>query len=318
MIQKTIFNTLIYIIYVLLLLNAHSSSGQEGWGPDDQRGAANYITEAKVVQTAKLITEGKIYQLGHIYEENMPTGGGTFKFGIIGSGPGDPPRSAVFNDDFFAGDIGHIGTQFDAFGHAGYRGDGPMEDDEFYNGFKGSEVYSSSGLLNLGVEKASPFFTRGVLIDVAEYKGVERLEPGYEITVEDLKASLRKQGITIKEGDVVLVRTGHSKLWNTDRGAYYDWSAEPGLGVPAASWLTDQKVVIIGSDNFGIEVIPFSKGATRWPVHLLCLKDRGVHLLESMDLESLHEDSVYEFAFMFSPLPIKGGTGSPGNPIAIK
>ncbi len=318
MTQKTRYYTVICLFTVGLLFVTSTGWTQQSWGPEDQRGAANYITEAKVVEAARLITDGKIYELGHTYEESMPKGGRSFKLSILGSGPSDPPHSLVYNVDFFAGDIGQIGTQFDALGHFGYRGDGPMKDDVFYNGFKGSEVYSSSGLKKLGVENARPFFTRGVLIDVADYKGVERLEPGYEITVADLHGSLGKQGVSIRDGDVVLVRTGHSKLWDVDGEAYYDWTAEPGLGVLAASWLADQKVVIVGCDNFGIEVIPFSKGATDWPVHMLLLKDRGVHLLESMDLEGLHEDRLYEFAFMFSPLPIKGGTGSPGNPIAIK
>lgn len=293
-------------------------SHESKWGPDDQRGAANYITAAKVVEAARLITQGKIYELGHTYEESMPKGGRTFRFSIIGSGPSDPQNSLVGNGDFFAGEIGQIGTQFDALGHIGYRGEGPMEDDVFYNGYKGSEVYASKGLNKLGVENARPFFTRGVLIDVANYKGVERLKPGYEITVEDLQGSLSKQEVSIQEGDVVLIRTGHSKLWDTDGEKYYDWTAQPGIGVSAARWLVNQKVVIIGSDNIGIEVIPFSKGNTIWPVHLFLIKDSGVHLFESLVLEELHEDKLYEFAFMFSPLPIKGGTGSPGNPIAIK
>ncbi|MEJ2582742.1 MAG: cyclase family protein, partial [Acidobacteriota bacterium] len=272
MILKTSFHSVLFLLSIGLLLSSTPVLAQQEWGPDDQRGAANYITEAKVVEAARLITEGKIYELGHTYEESMPKGGRTFKLSILGAGPSDPPNSLVGNVDFFAGDIGQIGTQFDALGHVGYRGDGPMEDDVFYNGFKGSEVYSTSGLKKLGVENARPFFTRGVLIDVADYKGVERLEPGYEITVADLEGSLDKQGVSIQEGDVVLIRTGHSKLWDIDAEAYYDWTAEPGLGVSAASWLVDKKVVIVGSDNFGIEVIPFSKGATVWPVHMFLLQ----------------------------------------------
>ena len=318
MAPKTKFYAVICTSIAGLLFVTSNAWTQGKWGPDDQRGAANYITQAKVVEAASLITEGKIYELGHTYEESMPKGGRTFKLSILGSGPSGPKNSLVGNVDFFAGDIGQIGTQFDALGHVGYRGEGPMEDDDFYNGFKGSEVYSTSGLKKLGVENARPFFTRGVLIDVADYKGVERLDQGYEITVADLQGSLDKQGVSIKEGDVVLIRTGHSKLWDTDGDTYYDWTGEPGIGVLAASWLVEQKVVIVGSDNFGIEVIPFSEGATNWPVHMFLLKDSGVHLLESMDLEELHEAGLYEFAFMFSPLPIKGGTGSPGNPIAIK
>lgn len=307
-----------YLISLTLFFVTASAWAQQKWGPEDQRGAANYITATKVVEAAKLIKDGKIYELGHIYSESMPKGGRTFRLNITGSGPSDPPHSLVGNLDFFAGEIGQIGTQFDALGHVGYRGDGPMEDDTFYNGFKGSEVYATNGLKKLGIENVSPFFTRGVLIDVADYKGVERLEPGYEITVADLQGTLSRQGVSIQEGDVALIRTGHSKLWDVDGDAYYDWTIQPGIGVLAAKWLVDQKVVIIGSDNIGVEVIPFSEGATKWPVHLLLLKDSGVHILESMDLEGLYEDKLYEFAFIFSPLPIKGGTGSPGNPIAIK
>ena len=315
--QSSFFMDQITLSMVIILFSGNARS-QLAWGPNDQRGASNYITESKVVEAASLITEGKIYELGHTYEESMPKGGRSFSLNLIGAGPSDPPNSLVGNGDFFAGEIGQIGTQFDALGHLGYRGEGPMGDDEYYNGFKGSEVYSARGLRKLGVENARPFFTRGVLIDVAAYKGVERLEPGYEITVEDLQGSLSKQGVQIKEGDVVLIRTGHSNLWETDGDAYYDWSAQPGIGVSAASWLVNQRAVIVGSDNIGIEVIPFSKGETVWPVHLFLLKDSGVHLLENMDLEELHDDGLYEFAFMFTPLPLKGGTGSPGNPIAIK
>ncbi|XOV94052.1 MAG: cyclase family protein [Bacteroidota bacterium] len=319
MTQEIRFSTVVYLLSIgLLLLTTTAARAQQKWGTEDQRGAANYITETKVVEAAKLIAEGKIYELGHIYEANMPLGGRLFHLNTISSPPSKSSNSFVYNTDFFAGHIGQVGTQFDAFGHFGYRGDGPMKEDMFYNGFTGSEVYSSTGLKNLGVEHAKPFFTRGVLIDVADYKGVQRLEPGYEITEEDIKGSLEKQGTSIKEGDVVLIRTGHSQLWDTDGAAYYNWKAEPGIGTSAGKWLAEQKIVIMGADNFAVEVIPFAKAETKWPVHLMMLKEYGVHLLESLNLEGLYEDQVYEFAFMFSPLPIKGATGSPGNPIAIK
>jgi kynurenine formamidase len=313
--HKIRLHTFICLLSIGSFFVSTTTWAQQVWGPDDQRGAANYITKAKVVEAARLITEGKIYELGHTYEESMPKGGRTFKLNLMYPTPKDPPNSLVGCGDFFAGDIGQIGTQFDALGHVGYRNE---EEDIYYNGFTGKEMYSSSGLMELGVENVRPFFTRGVMIDVADFKGVERLEPGYEITVADLQGALGRQEVSIQEGDVVLIRTGHSKLWDVDGDAYYDWTSQPGIGVLAASWLAGQKVVIVGSDNIGIEVIPFSKGTTVWPVHLFLLKDSGVHLLESMDLEGLHEDRLYEFAFMFSPLPIKGATGSPGNPIAIK
>jgi kynurenine formamidase len=313
--HKTKFHIILSHLSVGLLLSSSLALAQQEWGSEDQKGASNLITPSKVIEAAKLISEGRIYELGHTYESSMPMCGRTFKLNLIFPSPQDPPHSIVGNFDFFAGDIGQIGTQFDALGHIGYRGE---EEDIYYNGFKGSEMYSPNGLMKLGVEHAGPFFTRGILIDVAGFKEVERLEAGYEITIEDLQGALDKQGVSIKEGNVVLIRTGHSKLWKVDNEAYYDWTAVPGIGVLAASWLASQKVVIVGSDNFGIEVIPFAKAPTRWPVHLMLLKDNGIHLLESLNLEGLHDDKLYEFAFMFSPLPIKGGSGSPGNPIAIK
>ena len=288
------------------------------WGPDDQKGAANRITPAKVIEAAKLISEGKIYELGQTYEASMPLGGRNFNLHLITPPPIDQSNkhSSVFNMESFTGEIGQIGTQFDALGHAGYREE---EEDFYYNGFTGTEIYSSSGLRKLGVENAGPFFTKGILIDVAGFKEVERLEAGYEITVDDLQGALNKQNVVIKEGDVVLIRTGHSKLWKVDNEAYYDWErGEPGIGVMAAKWLANQKVVIVGADNYGVEVVPFAKAGTVFPVHLIMLKENGIHLLESLNLEELHEDQLYEFAFMFSPLPFKGATGSPGNPIAIK
>ncbi len=318
MTQKKRFHTVIYLLSIGLMLLSTTAWAQQEWGPEDEKGASNLITPTKVVEAAKLISEGKIYILGHMYESSMPMGGRNFTLHHVGPPPIGATRKnkPVFNFDFFTGDIGQIGTQFDALGHAGYRDE---EEDFYYNGFTGTEIYSSSGLKKLGVENAGPFFTRGILIDVAGFKEVERLEGGYEITVDDLQGALKKQKTTVKEGDVVLIRTGHSKLWKVDNDAYYDWvGGEPGIGTSAGQWLADQKIIIVGADNFGVEVVPFAKAETNWPVHLMMLKENGIHLLESLNLEELHEDQLYEFAFMFSPLPIKGATGSPGNPIAIK
>lgn len=288
------------------------------WGPDDQKGAKNRITPEKVIEAANIITEGKIYELGQMYEESMPKGGRHYTLHLISPPPIDSTNqnSLVGNLDFHTGEFGQIGTQFDALGHVGYRKE---TEDYYYNGFTGTEIYSAEGLRKLGVENAGPFFTRGVLIDVAGFKGVDRLEAGYEITVADLESALKKQKVEIKEGDVVLIRTGHSKLWKVDNDAYYDWvGGEPGIGTLAGQWLADKKVVIIGADNYGVEVVPFAKAETSWPVHLMMLKENGIYLLESLKLEDLSKDKVYEFTFVFSPLPIKGATGSPGNPIAIK
>ena len=178
------------------------------WGPEDERGAANRITPSKVLEAASLIEEGRIYQLGREYEAGMPTPGNRhFKLTIPGLPTYRPsgPNRVVYNDEMVSGEIGQVGTQFDGLGHVGTEVDGELV---FYNGFKLSEFGTAYGLTKLGVENVGAFFTRGVLIDVAKYKGVERLAPTYVITIEDIEATLEMEGVEIREGDAVFFHTG--------------------------------------------------------------------------------------------------------------
>ena len=172
------------------------------WGPDDQRGAANRITPAKVLEAAALIERGEIYSLGRVYERGMPlVGNRHFSLTIPGrpSGGGTGPNSVVYNDELVSGEIGQVGTQFDGLGHIGTERDG---DHVFYNGFKLSEFGTGYGLTKLGIENVGVLFTRGVLVDVARYKGVARLDPTYVITVEDIESTLAMEGVEIREGEI--------------------------------------------------------------------------------------------------------------------
>ena len=190
------------------------------------------------------------------------------------------------------------------------------DEDFFYNGFKRSEFSKAYGLEKLGVENVGVFFTRGVLVDVAGYKGAERLEVGYIVTVGDIQGALKKQGVEITEGDVVLFRTGHGKLWMVDNKTYN--SGEPGIGLEAARWLVEQKVAMTGGDSWAVEAVPGDDPNRPFEVHQVLINRNGIYNLENLDLEGLAADGVYEFAFVFAPLRLKGGTGSPGNPIAVK
>src|SRR5262249_39122187 len=156
------------------------------WGAQDQRGAANRMTPQKVLEATRLIRTGKIYQLGHVYEHGMPLAGKRhFSLTIPGSPTGGPDgeNKVVYHDEMFSGEIGQIGTQLDGLGHIGVRMGG---DDYFYNGFRRSDFGKPYGLEKLGIENVGVFFTRGVLIDVAGFRGVGRLTPGEVITVADL------------------------------------------------------------------------------------------------------------------------------------
>jgi kynurenine formamidase len=286
------------------------------FGSGDQRGAANRLTPTKVQEASRLIRTGRIYSLGRTYEYGMPLPGKRhFSLTIPGSPTGGPDgeNRLVYHDDLFSGEIGQIGTQLDGLGHIGVR---VGDDDVFYNGFKRSEFGKPYGLEKLGIENVGVFFTRGVLLDVAVLKQVPRLKAGEVITDRDLQSALDAQHVSISEGDVVLIRTGHGTLWMKDNAEYA--RGEPGIGVAAARWLCARKIVLVGTDTWATEVVPPEDPKRPFAVHPELLVRNGVYNLENLDLDALARDKVYEFAFIFAPLRLKGATGSPGNPIAVR
>jgi kynurenine formamidase len=280
------------------------------WGADDQRGAANRLTPAKVLDAKNVITKGNVYQLGHVYEPGMPMYGTRhFSLRIPQAFKMPGKNEAVYHDEIISGELGQIGTQFDGLGHLGIG-------DLFYNGNRRSEFAQAEGLTKLGIENVGPIVTRGVLIDVARFKGVEQLPPRYEITVADLKGALQREGVQIRSGDMVLFHTGWGSLWMKDNTRFGD--SEPGIGVAAAQMLVDAEVVVVGADTWGVEVMPNPDNSLSAPVHQLFLARNGIYLHENLITADLARDNVYEFVYVFAPLRLKGATGSPGNPIAIR
>ncbi|MDB5390926.1 MAG: Cyclase [Planctomycetaceae bacterium] len=287
------------------------------WGEEDQRGAANRLTADKVLEARDLIREGKIYQLGRLYEHGMPVPGKRhYSLTIPGLPTGKPAPGAknrgVHNDELISGEIGQIGTQFDGLGHVGVR---VGEEDLFYNGMKLSEFGDTYGLKKLGIENVGPIFTRGILLDVAGPNG-KPLSAGKVVRAADLQRAADSAKINLRPGDVVLIHTGHGALWMKDNEKY--GAGEPGIGMEAAEWLAKHKVALIGADTWAVEVVPSENPERPFEVHQFLLTRNGIYLLENLDLAELARDKVYEFAFMFTPLRLKGATGSPGNPIAVK
>ena len=270
------------------------------WGADDQRGAANRITPAKVIEASRLITKGTVYQLGRVYEAGMPMFGSRhYSIRIPQAFRMPGTNEPVYHDEIISGELGQIGTQFDGLGHLGIG-------ELFYNGNRRSEFAQAEGLTRLGIENVGPIVTRGVLIDVARFKGVEQLPPAYEITAADLTGALQRQRTEIHAGDVVLVHTGWGSLWMKDNAKFI--ATAPGIGMAAAQMLADEEVVVVGSDNWGVEVMPNPNADLSAPVHQLLLARNGIYLHENLATEGLARDNVYEFAYIFTPLRLKGAT----------
>ena len=190
------------------------------WGPDDQAGGSNWITPEKVLEAVRLVRSGKVYELGNVYERGMPMiGQRTFAM-FIPAFPTHGPignTGIVFNDEFLCAEIGQVGTQFDGLGHVGKRltmADGTTTD-VFYNGVPTAEMRAPYGLTKLGVEQVRPIITRGILIDVAGFKGVDTLPSGYEVTLADVRGALARQGIQESE-----LKPGDALLFNLAGGAY--------------------------------------------------------------------------------------------------
>ena len=279
------------------------------WGAKDERGSMNNQTPAQVLKAVSLVKKGEMIELAHVLNDKMPFfGTRRFDVHVKQTFMNQTSNKRFGNEELVVSEIGQVGTQLDGFPHQGHV-------DSFYNCFKNSEIAQRGGFTKLGIHNTGMFFTRGVLIDVAGFKGVETLPDTYEITVADLEGALKKQGTTIQPGDAILINTGWHKLWAKDNARYVE--SCPGIGVQAALWLVKQNPILLGSDNWPVEVAPNPDPQLSLPVHQIALVVNGIHLLENLKLDELVAKRVFQFAFAMQPLKIQGGTGSTVSPVAV-
>jgi kynurenine formamidase len=292
------------------------------WGADDQAGASNHITPAKVLDSVKWIKDGKIHKLGHDYEASMPLfGKRVFTLRIPGGPTGGPfgENRLVYHDEFVTTEIGQVGTQFDFLGHIGVAMGTPGDKAEmrFYNGHTVADFSDAYGLKKLGVENCKPFFTRGHLVDLVPVKG-RMMEAGEEITVADLRAALGKQNMQesdIKPGDAIFFNTGWGSLWKKNNDKFN--SGEPGIGLEIANWVIEKDLCLTGADTWAVEAVPNPDKTLAFPVHMTLQTKHGILNHENLFFDTLIADKKYQFVYIFTPVPIVGGTGSPGVPIGI-
>ena len=278
------------------------------WGPDDQIGVLNLIqNQATVLDAVKLVKKGDIYSLAVPLEKDGPQFPLFHKTWRVSHWQHlyDPELDII--DDVIAMET-HSGTHIDGIGHSWHDG-------QLYNGFSSDEFASSRGVARVGIENVRHIFGRGVMLDVAAYKGVDHLDAAEPVTAVDLDNVAAAQGIELKPGDVVLVRTGWYNLFHSDKES---WSKSfPGPDVSVLAWLKEHDVVAIGTDHPTCELYENIEATVQMPLHRHGLRDLGVYLLENLDLQDLARDKVYEFLFVGTPLRITHGTGSPWNPLAI-
>jgi kynurenine formamidase len=305
--------------------DAGTPAGPKWWpsayGATDEVGASNLITPERVLDAIKLVKTGRIIEMGRVYESSMPKfGERVFSLRIPGNPTGGPvgTNKVIWNDEFLATEIGQVGTQLDGLGHIGVASsDTDKAQMRFYNGFTAADIGGAYGLKKLGAENIKPVITRGHLIDMVAVRG-RNMNLGEEITVADIEAALKAQsssGDAIKPGDCVFFNTGWGALWNKDNAQYA--KGEPGIGVPAAQWLIQKKVVVIGADSWAVEVVTNPDSNLAFPVHQELLAKNGIHIFENLDTSGLVEAKANQFLFLLLPLRIKGATGSPARPVAI-
>lgn len=292
---------------VAILLTSTIARGRQTETPKSRQ-VASFVDQLK---------SARVIELNFVWDRNSPLLGlnPPFSIGLHTSHAqtkGAIPGGIAFAADmmFFSGQ--HGAPTIDALGHI-------SDNMKMFGGADAAASEGASGLLTLGIE-AYPkerLINRAVLLDVARFKKVEALAPGQEISAQDLEATARAQGVEIRAGDSVLIRTGYGKYFETDKAKYAGW--RPGPDESAARWLAGKKVFLAGDDQMSFEVVP-EKG-TVFPCHRILIADNGIYIVENLNLEELArvlaDQKVYEFVLVLNPPRIRGATGAAVNAFAL-
>ena len=288
----------------------HPAWWDSPYGEEDRIGAANNLSADGVKSAARLVKTGKVYQLGVKTGPSTPAFGNSRTYTVERLLPGDPARvdgneRVTSFDERVTTSMG-IGTQIDGLAHLGV-------DNHAYNGLPYTDLIDSFELQTADIP---PFVTRGVLIDMAKYFGVESLEAGQAFNEAEIKAAASAQGVTINKGDIVLFHTGWmGAKMESDPDTFR--SQQPGIGEGGAIYLSDLGVVGIGADTVALEAIPFEDPNKIFIVHQTMLAKRGVYVLETIDTRELAKDGLKEFMFVAAAPRFEGTVQIVLNPLAI-
>jgi kynurenine formamidase len=290
------------------------------YGPDDQAGALNEITPAGILRAAALVQTARVYDLAHVLDYNAPAfEGRTFHQYLTTSahqlnlrapnaGPEGLGRNNVNWIVEYVSAPSQMGTHLDGLNHM-------QIGERAYNGHRVCDLVEEYGTNRLGIDTMPQIVTRGVLLDIARARSVDRLEAGYAITPEDAEAAMARQGVTIERGDGVLFHTGWGRYWGVDNEAY--GMGEPGPGMRLGEWLVDRRVAITGCDTWSYGPVPPEDPDEPFVVPQTLNVKQGVVVLENLRLAELADDGVGPFLFVVSHAKLRGATGAWVAPLAI-
>lgn len=296
------------------------------WGAGDRIGTLNHVTPDMVRDAAGLVRSGEVFAMGIPLDSRGPqTGlfGGRWNpiHTMLATGTDaiagrfDETNKLRFADDALNMPV-QAATHWDSLGHI-------FLDDKMYNGLD-AKLVNGGGVGELGIEHTrAKMVGRGVLLDVARFKGVDWLEDGTGISNEELDATAAKQGVEVRRGDFVIIRTGQmERCLQQDAWGGYAGGDAPGVRFENCYWSHGKEIAAICSDTWGVEVRPNETSEVQQPWHWVVIPVLGLSMGEMFYVKELAEacarDGVYEFMFCAPPLVITGGTGSPINPLAIR
>ncbi|MDW8255276.1 MAG: cyclase family protein [Chloroflexota bacterium] len=288
------------------------------WGPDDQRGTLNFLRPEQVRRAAALVRDGITVSCA-LPLATRPGPQNPFPVLHHMLGDGDLENASGATDWFALAPHGSTITHLDALCHIFYQG-------RMYNGRSASMVTVRGAGAGAIDTVRDGIVGRGVLLDIPRQRGVQWLEPGEAITVEDLERAAAAEGVALEDGDLLLVRTGRHARARAGVPPPPPPGPLPmlplaGLEWTTLPWLHERKIALLGGDNYSDCVPSGFEGPQGLPIHTVGIVAMGLHLLDNADLEALAaacaERGRWEFQLIIAPLILEGGTASPVNPLAV-
>jgi kynurenine formamidase len=292
------------------------------WGADDQRGTLNLIGPEAVQRGIAAARTGRPFSLAVPFDQTGPqwdnvhmperTNPALRTHTVNVAFTGDEHDFTTSDDSFTMGS--QAVTHWDAIAHVGYAG-------KLYNDTSNTVVSAEGGATRLGIEHFGPVVTRGVLLDIARGHGVDHFDDGYAITGDDLETAAASAGVTVEQGDALLVRTGQMHFLRAGDKQRYSVPS-PGLSTQSIAWLRDHDVAAVATDTMTFECYPCEDPAVFMPVHMIQLRDIGLAQGQNWNLDDLAADCAAdgrcEFLLVAPPLPLTGAVGAPVVPVAVK